>query len=288
MKNFALLMGACIVVIIAGLFGVGLWQNHESGPGSDNVDRHSNTASTKQITPAYTIDSQSLAAVQSLIAQNSDLDISVAMTDLQTGKTYNYGDSSSFTAASVGKLVTTAAFMHMVEKGNASLDDSVGGTTAQKELELMIVNSDNTAWHNMEQVVTLAGQQEYADNLGLLSYNANTNTISSANIATLLAKLCGGKLLDNEHTSLLLSYMERANYRGYIVAAVPSDVTVYHKVGLLDDRLHDAAILKKGDRSFVLVIFSKSQGAYDFSRGATIFGGITSNAMQAFFGPNSQ
>jgi beta-lactamase class A len=78
--------------------------------------------------------------------------------------------------------------------------------------------------------------------------------------------------------------MAQANYRDYIVAAIPSDVTVYHKVGILDDHLHDAAIIKKGSRSYVLVIFSKdNSGGYDYNRGAQLFGAITGKSLLAFF-----
>jgi beta-lactamase class A len=77
--------------------------------------------------------------------------------------------------------------------------------------------------------------------------------------------------------------MQQADMRNYIVAAIPSGTDVYHKVGYLADRLHDAAIIKRGDRSYVLVIFSKSSGAYDYYRGSQVFGEITETSLQAFF-----
>jgi hypothetical protein len=58
---------------------------------------------------------------------------------------------------------------------------------------------------------------------------------------------------------------------------------VYHKVGYLADRLHDAAIIKRGDRSYVLVIFSKASGNYNFTRGASLFGSITESTLKVFF-----
>lgn len=261
---------------------MGVWQNSAlNNSASKDTD---SSVSRDEAKSTYTINSQALDSIQTILSDNSDLDFSVSVVDLQTGKTYQYGDQSSFTAASVGKLITATAFMHMVEQGSASLNDTVGGTTAQTEIQKMLVESDNQAWHNMEQVVTIQRQQTYAQSLGLSSYNANDNTVSSADIAKLLTRICNGKLLDDDHSQLLLSYMQQANYRGFIVAAVPSSVTVYHKVGLLDDRLHDAAILKKGDRSYVLVIFSKSTGQYDFSRGTTLFGAITQVTLPVFFG----
>jgi hypothetical protein len=73
----------------------------------------------------------------------------------------------------------------------------------------------------------------------------------------------------------------------YLVAGSPTPETTYHKVGYLSDRLHDAAIIKKGDRSFVLVVFSKASGTYDFSRGASFFSDIASSTSIIFFGSSS-
>jgi hypothetical protein len=139
----------------------------------------------------------------------------------------------------------------------------------------------------MEAIVTLDYQQSYAAEIGLTSYQANGNIMTSDDIASLLTKLARYKLLNNDNTDLVLSYMNQANYRDYIVAAIPSGVEVYHKVGFLADRLHDVAIIKKGDRSYVLAIFSKSTGNYDFSRGSTYFGGITDITLKTFFGTNT-
>lgn len=236
----------------------------------------------KQSKPTYTVDDSALQNIQSII-DKSVLDISVTALDLQTGKSYHYGDAASFTAASIGKLVTAAAFLHRVDQGKATLSQQVGGKTAQEEIQLMIVKSDNTAWHNMKVAVGESAQQAYADSINLTGYNAAANTMTTEDVAKLLSKLAKGSLLSDHSSQLLLGYMQQANYRGYIVAATPDDVTVYHKVGLLEDRVHDAAIIKKGDRSYVLVIFTKSGGAYNFGGAPALFKSITDASLQAFF-----
>lgn len=285
MRNFARFAGVCIVLVAIGIFGAKAWQGM-TAPDEDSTNSSTSKSAKVQKASAikYKVDSQSLASIQSVIDQHPELDLSVSLTDLQTGKSYNYGDGSSFTAASVGKLVTTATFMNKVEKGTTSLSQTVGGFTAKTEIQKMLVESDNTAWKNMEEAVTLSAQQAYAESIGMTSYDANENTVSSSDIALLLTKLSSGKLFNDDHTGLVLSYMAQANYRGYIVAAVPDGVDVYHKVGLLEDRVHDAAIIKKGDRSFVLVIFSKAKsGSYDFSQAPPLFDAITTDSLQAFF-----
>ena len=282
MKKLGLFVAMCAVFTILGMFGFNIWQSRHANTSYASSNSAANTAGSQT---TYNVNEQDLGDIQTIINANADLDMSVSLTDLQTGKTYHYGDGASFDAASIIKLITATAYLHQVEQGTASLDDPVGDGTARDQLEQMIVNSDNDAWLNMENAVGLDAQQAYADNLGLSSYQVTGNIISSDDIATLLTKLAGGKLLDDSDTQLLLGYMQQANYRDYIVAAVPSNVTVYHKVGILDDHLHDAAIIKKGDRSYVLVIFSKSDtGTYDYNRGSQIFGNITKDTLHAFLG----
>jgi beta-lactamase class A len=285
MTKFARFIGVCIILVAIGIFGAKAWQSMTASEEDSTSSSATKTPTVRKANASvYKVNEQPLADIQSVITQHSDLDISVAITDLQTGKTYNYGDNSAFTAASVGKLITTATFMNKVEKGTASLRQTVGGFTAQTEIQKMLVESDNTAWKNMEEVVTLSAQQAYAESIGLTSYSATENTVSSADIALLLTKLSSGKLFNDSHTGLILSYMSQANYRGYIVAAIPDGVDVYHKVGLLEDRVHDAAIIKKGNRSYVLVVFTKAKsGSYDFSQAPSLFGTITTDSLQAFF-----
>jgi len=284
MKNVARLLGVCLILVIISLFAIKGWNSYFAATSTANSDSSSNAAETETQASKYTVNNTALDDIQEIINKyGNTIDISVSVTDLQTGKSYHYGDSSSFTAASVGKLVTVATFLHEVDNGSAALDQSVGGTTAKEEIRAMLVDSDNTAWHNMEMAVTLDAQQAYAQTIGLTAYNAADNTMSSDDVAKLLTKLAEGKLFADQYTQLMLGYMQQANYRGYIVAAIPDGVTVYHKVGLLDDRVHDAAIIKKGDRSYALVIFSKTAGAYNFSKAAPLFSSITEDTLQAFF-----
>lgn len=279
MRNLAGFIAACLIFVLVCVLGVKFVQQNSA---SSSGNRTNTSEAQDAQTPVYTANNAGLEAVQAAL-NNSSLDTSVSITDLQTGKTYHYGETASYTAASVGKLVTAVTYLNKVENGDASLDDLVEGVSARSQLEKMIVKSDNVAWLAMEHAVTLSAQQAYARRIGLTGYNAEANTMTTDDVATLLAKLSSAKLVGNDNTQLLLSYMEQANYRAYIVAAVPSGVTVYHKVGLLEDRLLDVAIIKKGDRSYVLAIFSKSNSNYPFSQGVTLFGSITEATLQAFF-----
>ena len=280
MEKSSRFLGACLIVALLMLGATWFFENRGNGSGAANTGE----VKSSEAKPAYTLDDASLGAeITTLLQQNSGLDTSVSVVDLQTGKSYHWGDDASYTAASIGKLVTATAYLHMVELDQANLDDQVGATTARTALTKLIEESDNTAWHNLNAVITQDGLQRYGGGIGLTSYQAGDNVMTSADAALLLQKLAGQKLLDQEHTGFLLSLMKEASMRAYIVAAIPAGTDVYHKVGYLSDRLHDAAIIKRGDRSYVLVIFSKSYGAYDFSQGSAFFGGITQATLRAFF-----
>jgi len=270
---------ACIVIILL-LLGATWWYNNHLAAGL--TTEVSSTDTKGKTTSVPSIDEVKLSAdINDILTSKKTLDTSVSITDLQTGKTYHYGDDAAYTAASVGKLVTTAAYLHKVELGQLQMTN-----TEKTYIQKMLVNSDNNAWHELEAFLTLDAQQAYGTEIGMASYQAEDNIMTSNDISILLSKLARYKLLNNSDTNMVLGYMSQANYRNYIVSAIPSDVEVYHKVGFLSDRLHDVAIIKKGDRSYVLAIFSKSSGAYDFSAGSTYFGNITDATLKAFFGIN--
>lgn len=246
-------------------------------------NEHRSAVLARQTRPYHLNEPQLAASINTVLAANSDLNTSVSVIDLQTGKGYHYGETASYGSASIGKLVSAAAYLHLVELGRANLDDMVGAASGHDQLRLMITKSDNTAWHAINQFVTPAGLKEFTSSVGLQSYEPTDNLLTTDDVARLLDKLAGYRLLNNTHTDLLLSLMEQANMRDYIVAAAPEEAVVYHKVGYLRDRLHDAAIIHRGDRAYVLVIFSKSAGAYDFSRGSALFRSLTNSTTPVFF-----
>ncbi len=275
MNTWTRFLCACLFVIGAGLLATRHFTNNQQAA----------LASATQTRSQTTVDENALrSAVQTILNANGRLSLSVSIVDLQTSKAYHFGEDDTYTAASIAKLLTASLYLQQVETGKVTLDQKIGGTAARTQLEKLIVDSDNVAWHVLNDTLTHPALQEYARSIGINSYNAEGNIIASGDIALLLSKLAGGKLLNNANTKLLLGYLQRASMRAYIVSGVPEGATVYHKTGYLSDRFHDGAIIQKGDRSFVLVIFSKTVGSYDFSKGASVFKSLTSETSKVFFG----
>jgi len=210
--------------------------------------------------------------VNALIAADPSVDISVSLIPMQTGTEVHYGVNADFQAASTAKLLTAAAYLHGVEQGTYSLDQTIDGQSAQDLLNTMIVNSDDNAWESLNTAITHDTLASYADSLGITDYSVTDNILGSDDIALLLQKLQAGQLLN------------AANYRDFIVAGVPSDVTVYHKAGETDDEVHDAAILTKGDTSVILVVYTNGHGTYDWNARTQLIQSIAAEAAKDYLG----
>ena len=221
--------------------------------------------------------------INQVIQSYPGMDIGVAIQDLNSGKSYHYGVSEPFLAASVSKLLTATLFLHQVEQGQQTLSEPVGGYTAQYELQQMIEQSDNDAWQNLNDLLSHDTLQNYADSIGFTNYDPDQNTLTVDDISMLLGKIYSGALLNQSHSQLILNYMKDANYDSFIPASVPAGVKVYHKAGWLDDRFHDAAIIDNSKHPYVLVIFTKdTTGTYDTTVGHQIFDAITQATTKAF------
>jgi beta-lactamase class A len=225
------------------------------------------SASPEAAAPASrTVDAALGARIQAILDANSQYQVGVAVVDLSqnagSGDVTEYGVRDKFVAASTAKVLAAAAYYHLVETGAATLDDPLGSYTAGFQLREMIQQSDNDSWSLIMNAVGHEELTEYAASLGV-SYDPTTNTLTPAEMATIVSRLYSGTLLNAGDTAQLLSYMQDTNYETLIPAAVPAGITVFHKYGLLGGELHDAAILTQGDAAYALVIYTKGQGLSD-------------------------
>lgn len=218
-----------------------------------------------------------------VINSNPGITFSVAAIDLNTNSQQVFGSTDPMEAASVGKLLTAALFLHETENRQASLGQTIGDGNAKDELQLLIQQSDDTAWQYFNDFLGHAALQDYAQSLGLASYDVDANSISTTDVAKLLRQLYLGHLLDARDTHLLLSFMTNTNYEDIVTPAVPTGDKIYHKVGLIDDNVNDAAIITSGQKSLVLVVFTDGHGAQNWDQRAGMIQQIAAACIQAYF-----
>lgn len=283
-----------VVVIVAAIVAGGYALANHSGKTADKDNNNSPITSSNKgsgSSPSPSSNGIGSAAentmgqsINSIIEQNSGIDMSVNIIDLSNNESFHYGTNDTFQAASTAKIITAEYFLHEVEEGQQSLTETVNGNTAQYELQQMIVVSDDNAWAALNNLLGYNNLQNYADKqFGISDYQAYNNSLSSKDIALALQQLWQGTVLNKSNTQLLLGYLKIANYREYIVPAIPADDTIYHKIGLYQDYVNDAAIITHNNQSYVLVIFTNGKGAYDWPARATSMQNITKATLKAFF-----
>jgi beta-lactamase class A len=222
------------------------------------------------------------AELNNIINTNSEYQIGVTLIDLSNGSSHQYGVQEPFEAASTAKVLAAAAYYQLVETGAVSLDDPLGDYTSGVQIKEMIQESDNGSWSLIMDAVGYSELQDYAASIGV-SYDPETNTLTPAEMASILADLYTGKLLDQQDTAQLMSYMQDTNYESLIPAAVPAGITVFHKYGLLDDELHDASILAEGASSYAFVVYTKGQDESDIPARTEVFHELTQTVVDGLF-----
>ena len=171
---------------------------------------------------------------------------------------YDKNSDVVYSAASLNKLITAITILKKVDEGKLTLDTTIGRTSIQALLETMINRSDNDSWDTLNNLATFPSMQEVVKSLDLNNTSMFTNQTTADDMATLLQKLWTKKILSEKSTTLLLSLMQKTETEDRIPIALKSGIEVYHKTGSLDENaLHDVAIIRYQDKTYVLVILGR-------------------------------
>ena len=220
--------------------------------------------------------------ISRILSENGGYRIGVVLADTQGGAPQAYGDVSPYVAASTAKIITAAAYYHLVETGEKTLDAPMGDFDVSFQLKTMVNNSSNDSWLLLMQDIGYPQLIAYAASIGI-SYDPEQNLVTPAEMTLLLKQLSSGKLLNAEHTGELLGHMQQTNNERLIPAAVGPDVTVHHKYGELEGYVHDAAILSSGGRSYALTIYTWGEDAGSEARLGVIHE-LTRKVTESLFG----
>lgn len=220
--------------------------------------------------------------VRLLIAENERIDISVSAIDLKSGTVQNIGLKSPMIAASTGKLLTACLYLDRVEKGKQEMNAPVSWFSGRDGLWQLINRSNNIVWEELNDRFGDASLTAYAKKIGMKNYDVEQNMLTTQDMATLLHKLYTNELLNRKNTDYLLSLMQKTNYEDFMSPAVPKNLKFYHKVGVLDDRVNDAAIISDSSNGVALVVFTNGNGIYNWDTRAEIIQEITRLAVSAY------
>jgi len=223
------------------------------------------------------------AEIQRIIGEHPDHRIGVAVMNTSDGQLQSYGDVAPYTAASTAKVLTAAAYYHLVETGDKSLDAPLGAFTAAFQLKAMINTSSDDSWLLLMRDIGYPRLTGYAATLGI-TYDPEKNLLAPADMARLLQQLSTGKLLDAGHTAELLGYMQQTNDEDLIPAATAAGITVHHKYGVVQGYVHDAALLSSGDRSYAVVIYTWGPDDADSADRLDLIHDLTHQLTGALFG----
>ncbi len=282
-KRTTLLLSAgciCICILTITLITKNIFFNQN---GHDTSASIVSASSSKPDPPKRQVDTTGLQASLNLIIKRYPYDTSVSVVDLNSGNLIQTGDSYPFIAASTTKILTALYYLNQVELGQTSLATQVSGKTAEDQLRLAVKDSDNDAWLALNNYLGRNDLAAYAKEHGIASYNPEQNTITSNDMAQLMALLYNRKLINDDHTKLLLSWMQNTSEERFIPPGVPQGSVLYHKAGYLADRVHEVGVIDNGSAPFVIVIYSKSYTpSYDYAMGQKLFKQVTEQTVTTF------
>ncbi|MEW1808069.1 serine hydrolase [Pseudarthrobacter sp. NPDC080039] len=221
-------------------------------------------------------------SVDHILSEADQYRIGLALADVSGGAERTFGDQNTFTAASTAKILTAAAYYHLVEEGQASLDAPMGDYDAAFQLKAMVNDSNNDSWLLLMDAVGHSQLTAYAASIGV-TYDPEQNLLTAADMALILKKLYAGELLDKDNTAQLLGYMQDTNNEDLIPAGSRSGVDVHHKYGEVSGELHDAALLSYQGSTFALVIYTENRDGVADDGQAEVIRDLTRAVEDALF-----
>ncbi len=197
---------------------------------------------------------------------------------LPTGTSIGINSGNNFFAASLFKLPVVMAYFRHKEKVTSAQDykvkltkdmlDNRFGDLWQKgegyELDLneaarlALEKSDNTAAKALGTVIT---QDDFDDvYLGVdvdLQIASEGAVMTTKKYSSILKALYFSAVLTREDSQTILDYLSHSEFNDKLVAGIPKDVTVAHKIGVIDEKSYmDCGIVYVPYRPYMLCMVS--------------------------------
>ncbi len=200
---------------------------------------------------------------------------------LPTGTSIGINGTTDFPAASLIKVPGVMAYYRQLEDNGMSIDNQIV-TIQEKEIDkgfgtlwmrgvgssinlneavrLALVESDNTASYVIADHVSQKSFHEVYEGLDIdLTKKDGVINISAKSYTSILKALYFASVLSKEHSQVILTMLSQTNFGDKLVAGVPQNVTVAHKIGIYGDQLfQDCGIMYVPDRPYALCMISQA------------------------------
>ncbi len=197
---------------------------------------------------------------------------------LPTGNSIGINANNEFYAASLFKLPVVMAYFRRKELTNTKEDvkvkltkemlDSRFGDLWQKgegyeigldeAVQLALEKSDNTAAEALGAAITQDAFNDVYEAIDIpLQITNNGAVMTAKNYSSILKALYFSAVLTKEDSSKTLDYLTHSEFNDKLIAGLPKDITVAHKIGVIDEKSYmDCGIVYIPSRPYILCMVS--------------------------------
>lgn len=223
---------------------------------------------TSTPSPAPTIQDTLQPQLESMISSLQG-EWSVYVKDLSNDQEIILNDHKGHSASLI-KLFTAGRYEQAIRDGELEETDAGDYNEA-----LMISNSDNDAWVNLETIIghgsyrngytsvtQFARSQGFSNTGRLVDQNDNWNGNGGMNwtsvkdVGTCLDEIYHGTYVDQQASEKILNLMKQQSHLNKIPAGLPAGTVCANKTGELDLTQNDAAIVYGPKTNYILVVMS--------------------------------
>jgi beta-lactamase class A len=215
--------------------------------------------------PAPEVVSRNLRAELEQVAARYPASYGVVVFDPSSGKTVTMNPDQSFLAASLTKLPVLLTLYRAAARGEVDLDGEitmlasdvqaygtgvlyrrpVGTTMTLRECaELMIKESDNTAWVMLNRFLGRRNIEAELYRIGARSTEYwIPNTTTPNDVLVMLEKVADPSYTSPELSAEMLDFMTNTSFEDRLPQPLPEGARVAHKIGSYGDTFSDAGLV---------------------------------------------
>src|SRR5215213_7735050 len=215
--------------------------------------------------PTPQLVARGLRAELERVAERYPASYGVVVSDPSSGETVTMNQDQRFLAASLTKLPTLLTLYRGAARGEVDLDAEitmrasdvkaygtgvlyrrpVGTTMTLRECaELMIKESDNTAWVMLNRFLGRRNIEAELYRIGARSTEYRmSNTTTPNDVLVMLEKVADPSYTSPEHSAEMLEILTNTSFEDRLPQPLPEGARVAHKIGSYGDTFSDAGLV---------------------------------------------